>query len=217
MSQTSCLVRPSPEVSTHWSCSPSPTTKCIVLRWQLMQSRNPAAARISRRLAPPATTILPHHLLCDSFRKVSARKRPTLCRMASLQAAGSGAPHAGPVRASPVSRLLPYRLRWSKLQPPREWRNGRRAGLRIRCPKGRGSSTLPSRTLLTCGSSFRRHSPTAPTCPSCSRLFTEGHEPNQPSRRTGSVDLCRQLRDVGGSRARRGHDHGKTPASRCTT
>jgi hypothetical protein len=28
----------------------------------------------------------------------------------------------------------------------REWRNGRRAGLRIRCPKGRGSSTLPSRT-----------------------------------------------------------------------
>jgi hypothetical protein len=119
--------------------------------------------------------------------------------------------------ASAVSRLLPHRLRWSKLQPPREWRNGRRAGLRIRCPKGRGSSTLPSRTLLTCGSSFRRHSPTAPTCPSCSRLFTEGHEPNQPSRRTGSVDLCRQLRDVGGSRARRGHDHGKTPASRCTT
>ena len=98
MSQTSCLVRPSLEVSTNWSCSPSPTTKCIVLRWQLMQSRNPAAARISRRLAPPATTILPHHLLCDSFRKVSARKRPTLCRMASLQAAGSGAPHAGPVR-----------------------------------------------------------------------------------------------------------------------
>ena len=146
MSQTSCLVRPSPEVSTNWSCSRSPTTKCIVLRWQLMQSRNPAAARISRRLAPPATTTLPHHLLCDSFRKVSARKRPTLCRMASLQAAGSGAPHAGPVRASPVSRLLPHRLRWSKLQPPREWRNGRRAGLRIRCPKGRGSSTLPSRT-----------------------------------------------------------------------
>jgi hypothetical protein len=90
MSQTSCLVRPSLEVSTNWSCSPSPTTKCIVLRWQLMQSRNPAAARISRRLAPPATTILPHHLLCDSFRKVSARKRPTLCRMASLQADGSG-------------------------------------------------------------------------------------------------------------------------------
>jgi hypothetical protein len=48
--------------------------------------------------------------------------------------------------ASAVSRLLPHRLRWSKLQPPREWRNGRRAGLRIRCPKGRGSSTLPSRT-----------------------------------------------------------------------
>jgi len=129
MSQTSCLVRPSPEVSTNWSCSPSPITKCIVLRWQLMQSRNPAAARISRRLAPPATTILPHHLLCDSFRKVSARKRPNLMQ--------DGFSSSGWVRcdlrtsgASPVSRLLPHRLRWSKLQPPREWRNGRRAGLR---------------------------------------------------------------------------------------
>jgi hypothetical protein len=29
---------------------------------------------------------------------------------------------------------------------PREWRNGRRAGFRIRCPKGRGGSTPPSRT-----------------------------------------------------------------------
>ena len=33
-----------------------------------------------------------------------------------------------------------------RLNRPREWRNGRRAGLRIRCPKGRGGSTPPSRT-----------------------------------------------------------------------
>jgi hypothetical protein len=47
---------------------------------------------------------------------------------------------------------LAYHSHWSA----REWRNGRRAGLRIRCPKGRGSSTLPSRTpSLTCGSSFQ--------------------------------------------------------------
>jgi hypothetical protein len=39
-----------------------------------MQSPNPAAAKISRRLAPAATTILPHHLLCDSFSKGIGRE-----------------------------------------------------------------------------------------------------------------------------------------------
>ena len=57
MSQTRSLVGSSPEGSTEGTCPPSSTTKCMVLRWQLAQSRNPAAARISRRLPPRVATI----------------------------------------------------------------------------------------------------------------------------------------------------------------
>ena len=48
------------------------------------------------------------------------------------------------IQALPSEKRQPSTL--VRDSPPREWRNGRRAGLRIRCPKGRGSSTLPSRT-----------------------------------------------------------------------
>jgi hypothetical protein len=60
-------------------------------------------------------------------------------------------PPFGPVRLTLVRCVTCFR----PSPPPstlvrdsttREWRNGRRAGLRIRCPQGRGSSTLPSRT-----------------------------------------------------------------------
>jgi hypothetical protein len=91
---------------------------------------------------------------------VRAPRPPPLGRCASCTSA-----------ASPAFRLLPDRLRWSETQPPREWRNGRRAGLRIRCPKGRGSSTLPSRTpsdLHLCSGAPDADS----NRPPCSRLLT---------------------------------------------
>jgi hypothetical protein len=55
----------------------------------------------------------------------------------------------------------------------REWRNGRRAGLRIRCPKGRGSSTLPSRTpsdlRILCSGTLRGSSRKRRLAHACSR------------------------------------------------
>ena len=42
--------------------------------------------------------------------------------------------------------LLPHRLPWSEHHFARVAEPGRRAGLRIRCPKGRGGSNPPSRT-----------------------------------------------------------------------
>jgi hypothetical protein len=62
------------------------------------------------------------------------------------------------VRAAPGTRTIPA-------AQTREWRNGRRAGLRIRCPQGRGGSTPPSRTrssgdtLLATGDTKAERSP----------------------------------------------------------
>jgi hypothetical protein len=84
------------------------------------------------------------------------------------------------------SSLRPHsqRLRWSRLRPPREWRNGRRAGLRIRCPKGRGSSTLPSRTPYELRIFVPGLLDSPAEGPSCSRLLAEraaaAHEVSLP-------------------------------------
>jgi hypothetical protein len=100
--------------------------------------------------ASPSTPRSLCHLTLDEKRCLFGLPHPPHLRTGTGSVQGttsswSGAPHAGPVR-HPATSLLPHRLRWSETQLPREWRNGRRAGLRIRCPKGRGSSTLPSRT-----------------------------------------------------------------------
>jgi hypothetical protein len=88
----------------------------------------------------------------------------------------------------------------------REWRNGRRAGLRIRCPKGRGSSTLPSRTI--CPASLCPTAPTrTPRNPSCSRF----------AHRMGATDLRQRSREgqLAGRAGIRGTQVGR-PAARTT-
>jgi len=66
--------------------------------------------------------------------------RPPPCR--------SGAPHAGPVRHLLLT-FFPTLYAGERFHSARVAEPGRRAGLRIRCPKGRGGSTPPSRTHLT--------------------------------------------------------------------
>jgi hypothetical protein len=99
-------------------------------------------------------------------------------------------PPRGPVRLTQVrcvtcfqARL--HRLRSSELHHSREWRNGRRAGLRIRCPKGRGGSTPPSRTNPGCGSSAQSFSTAsnATSSPACG-IATPPTSPRSPRRRS---------------------------------
>src|SRR3954451_5361085 len=58
----------------------------------------------------------------------------------------ASAPVAGGRRSAWPDLTSDYTPLTSTNTTRREWRNGRRAGLRIRCPKGRGGSTPPSRT-----------------------------------------------------------------------
>jgi hypothetical protein len=53
------------------------------------------------------------------------------------------------MRRAPHSPVWARELVWDSLSSAslREWRNGRRAGFRCQCPKGRGGSNPPSRTF----------------------------------------------------------------------
>ncbi len=52
--------------------------------------------------------------------------------------------------ASMAARLVEYRRSWYFYLFLPEWRNGRRGGLKIRCPQGRVGSTPSSGTLAFC-------------------------------------------------------------------
>ena len=126
------------EPTTSTADAPAEATPRFTLKCQ-MSPASIAPRRLRRTIGRPRRGVrLPVTSPSGrQSRSVLGESTPTTPRWSS-------APRAG---ASPF-QALPHRLRWSALQPPREWRNGRRAGLRIRCPKGRGSSTLPSRTPL---------------------------------------------------------------------
>ena len=49
-----------------------------------------------------------------------------------------------------AARLVEYRRSWYFYLFLPEWRNGRRGGLKIRCPQGRVGSTPSSGTLPFC-------------------------------------------------------------------
>lgn len=77
----------------------------------------------------------------------------------------------------------------------RSWRNGRRDGLRARCPVGRESSNLSDRTNMVGVAQLVR----APDCGSGGRRFESGHSPQnicirtEVAERVGLQIPCREI------------------------